>query len=252
MVLTYNQEKTLPKTLDSILSQDFPADAYEVIVGEDKSTDGTAQLLKEYAARFPQIRALYNPQNLGIIKNFLNIMAHCRGKYVMGCAGDDYWLAGKMRFQFDFMEKNPAISMIYGKWLFQYEGQICPSSAMPIRESFEALVKHGNCICAPSACWRREFWAGFERDIQLEKRGWFCEDFPLWLYLARHGKIKYIPQDFCVYNIAPDSASVSDNEAKNRDLRAQIYDIQLFFAEKYAPELLPEIAQIILKKESGN
>ena len=62
-VITYNQQESLPKTLDSLLAQkvDFP---YEIVVGEDCSTDNTREVLKGYVERYPDIiKPIYNETN---------------------------------------------------------------------------------------------------------------------------------------------------------------------------------------------
>jgi len=91
VVTTYNQEQSLPVTLDSLLAQktSFP---FEIVVGEDCSKDGTRAVLADYAQRYPEvIRPAYNEHNLGILGNYVSTLRQCRGKYIAGCAGDDFW-----------------------------------------------------------------------------------------------------------------------------------------------------------------
>ena len=69
VVITYNQEKSLPVTLDSLLAQktSFP---FEIVVGDDCSKDGTRAVIADYAGRFPyKVRPVYNERNLGISKS---------------------------------------------------------------------------------------------------------------------------------------------------------------------------------------
>lgn len=95
-IITYNQEKYISQTLDSILNQEHDY-SYEIVIGEDCSTDNTKKVIEEYVQKYPQIiKPLYNVKNKGIINNYYNVIEHCSGKYIMECAGDDYWLPGKM------------------------------------------------------------------------------------------------------------------------------------------------------------
>ena len=76
--VTYNHEKYIRQALDSILSQktDF---AFEVLVGEDCSTDGTADILREYEKLYPDIfRMYYRDPNLGATRNEYGLMPSAR------------------------------------------------------------------------------------------------------------------------------------------------------------------------------
>ena len=139
--------------------------------------------------------------------------------------------------------------MIYGNWFVLYNGNLANDVSFANLESFDDLLVKGNCICAPTVCWRREFWAGYLKDIEPDKKNWFFEDYPLWLYIARHGKIKHLNRNFCVYRLNAESASVYTNPEKRLKIRADVYEVQLLFAEKYAPQYLPEIARKILENE---
>ena len=124
-IITYNQEKYISQTLDSILNQQHDY-KYEIVIGEDCSTDKTKQIIEEYVAKYPEIiKPLYNNPNKGLINNYFNVINHCQGKYIMECAGDDYWLPGKVKSQIEFMENNLDVGMCYGKVKFWNENKIC-------------------------------------------------------------------------------------------------------------------------------
>ena len=115
VVLTYNQEKYIAQALESILNQErnFPI---EILVNDDCSTDTTAEIVKHYKQKYPDvIRAYLQPVNSGAMKSYYNMLKLCRGKYFMNLAGDDYWLPGKMKLQFEYMENNPEVGMCFGK-----------------------------------------------------------------------------------------------------------------------------------------
>src|SRR4051794_33524360 len=80
MMITYNHERYIRQALDSVLMQDvdFP---YEIVIGEDNSTDSTRAILLEYAGRHPEkIRLLLHDKNVGVIRNFFATMEACRGE----------------------------------------------------------------------------------------------------------------------------------------------------------------------------
>jgi glycosyltransferase involved in cell wall biosynthesis len=88
-LITYNNEKHIEQTLQSILKQkvDF---TYEIVVGDDCSTDNTLNIINTYVSKQPDIfNVLQNKKQLGILENFKATLDRCRGTYVFDIAGDD-------------------------------------------------------------------------------------------------------------------------------------------------------------------
>ena len=108
---TYRHERYIRQTLDRFLAQktDFP---FEILVHDDASTDGTAAILREYAARYPDVvKPLYETvnqysQNIPINETFN--FPRARGKYIALYEGDDYWTdEGKLQAQVDYIQAHP-------------------------------------------------------------------------------------------------------------------------------------------------
>lgn len=107
IVTTYNQEAYIAQTLDSILMQNTNFD-YEVIVADDASTDGTKQIIEQYASCFSAITLLARTENLGISKNWYGALMQAKGEFVTTLEGDDYWVdCNKIQKQVDFLAENP-------------------------------------------------------------------------------------------------------------------------------------------------
>lgn len=108
IVLTYNHAKYIRQALDSILMQEVDF-SYEVLVGDDGSTDGTRDILHEYAAQHPEhIRLFLREKNLGAARNAYELLCASNGKYLAFCEGDDYWThPKKLSQQVSFLENNP-------------------------------------------------------------------------------------------------------------------------------------------------
>lgn len=107
---TYNHEKYLRKALDGIFMQKVNF-AYEVIIGEDHSTDNSAKIIQEYEKKFASvIKAYYREKNWGPGKNFRDIFSKARGKYVIVLETDDYWIdENKLQKQVDILENNDEV-----------------------------------------------------------------------------------------------------------------------------------------------
>lgn len=108
-VVAYNHERYIRQCLQSILSQevDFP---FEVIVGEDGSTDRTRAIIQEFVEQFPTVvKVIFHEHNVGATENYLATHRLAAGEYVCHCDGDDYWLSGKLKAQTALMDANPKI-----------------------------------------------------------------------------------------------------------------------------------------------
>jgi len=105
MMVTYNHERFIAQALKSVLSQRVNFD-YEIVVGEDCSTDGTRDILMDFYHRFPdRIVPLLKNRNIGAMRNAEATFAACRGQYVALLEGDDYWTCeNKLQKQVDFLD----------------------------------------------------------------------------------------------------------------------------------------------------
>ena len=126
-VATYQHAPYITQCLEGLLMQEttFP---FEIIVGEDESTDGTREICIEYATKHPdKIRLFLRDRELSqyvvegkVLARFnsrWNSMS-CRGKYIAICEGDDSWLnPNKLQMQVDFLEANPDYSMCCGGFI---------------------------------------------------------------------------------------------------------------------------------------
>ncbi|MCJ8327998.1 MAG: glycosyltransferase family 2 protein [Campylobacterales bacterium] len=91
---TYNGERYLKEQLDSILNQSYKN--IEIIICDDKSTDNTIEIIKNYLNKFDNIKLFENKDNLGFVKNFEKVISLCKGEYISLCDQDDIWNLNKI------------------------------------------------------------------------------------------------------------------------------------------------------------
>jgi len=102
-IIAYNQIKFIEEAIESAVSQDYPS--LEVIVADDGSTDGSAELILQYALKYPGIVIpLVEGPNLGITGNCNRALQRCQGKYAVFMGGDDVLLPDKVKLQVDWLE----------------------------------------------------------------------------------------------------------------------------------------------------
>lgn len=111
---TYNHEPYIARAIESVLAQQTSF-GVELVLGEDCGTDRTAEICREYAAKYPdRIRLVTSPENVGWRRNYRRTFEACRGKYVAYLDGDDWWCDPlKLQKQADLMESDPGCGMCY-------------------------------------------------------------------------------------------------------------------------------------------
>lgn len=126
--LTYNHESYIRQCLDGFVMQktDF---AFEAIVHDDASTDHTAEIIREYEEKYPNIiKPIYQDENQ-FSKNspFLEtyVLPKLKGKYIALCEGDDYWTDPlKLQKQVDYMEEHEDCVMCVNATDWERDGKI--------------------------------------------------------------------------------------------------------------------------------
>ena len=106
IILTYNHEKYIEQAIESVLEQDFPY-SMEILIGDDCSTDKSAEIIKKYAQKDSRITAICREKNIGATSNAYDLYKKAKGKYLAFLEGDDYWCdSQKLKTQVEFLEKN--------------------------------------------------------------------------------------------------------------------------------------------------
>jgi glycosyltransferase involved in cell wall biosynthesis len=207
ITITYNHASYISECIEGILMQKttFP---FELVIGEDCSTDGTRALVLDYSQKYPEIiRLITSETNVGVFGNSKRSTLAGRGKYTAWCEGDDYWTDPyKLQKQVDFLEKHPDYSMCChaSKVITEKqenEGEIVriadTDTTITLDDLLAPLSK--NFIRTESIVYRREPIRVVPEWYQRMVVG----DYPLFLLLAYHGNIRYINQVMSVYRKHP-------------------------------------------------
>jgi glycosyltransferase involved in cell wall biosynthesis len=115
--ITYNHEKYIRDALEGFLVQKTNF-SFEIIINDDASTDNTANIIREYEEKYPELFVcIYQKENQwskGIRPSTTYVWPKARGKYIALCEGDDYWTDPyKLQKQVDFLETNPEYSLCF-------------------------------------------------------------------------------------------------------------------------------------------
>jgi len=202
LMVTYNHEKFIAQAIDSVLMQEVNFD-YEIVIGEDCSTDKTREIVKEYKRKHPdKIRLLLREKNLGALMNFDNALQTCKGEYVALLEGDDYWICpNKLQKQVDFLDSHLECTMCFHDCIVVYEDKNKKSwiRSPNIQKEIYTLkdVIKGYFIYTPTMM--------FRRDLIRQLPKWYfrypVRDVALRILCAFHGKVGYIKGGMSAYRV---------------------------------------------------
>lgn len=217
-VTTYNQQKTIAQTLDSILCQKGNFEL-ELVVGEDCSLDNTYTICSDYAKRFPNIiRLLPNTHNLGIMANCSRVMQACTGEYLAMCAGDDYWCDEyKLQKQLDYFHAHPDVGVVStaGYQLLVKCNKLIPNAVAPINPIQDGDIKSfyfssnykGGVYATPLTLLIRRNVFNYVNLNEFVRREFPVEDYPMQAILAQYTRWGHISDLCVVYRVYKESAT---------------------------------------------
>ncbi len=181
---SFNQGGFLRRTIESVLSQDYPKIEYFVMDGG--STDGSVDVLKSYGDRFYWVSEPDGGQTAAINKGLK--LSH--GQILCYLNSDDVLLPGAIKRVVDFFEKNPQCGMVYGNadYIDEHDEYIGPYNTAPY--SISRLLQ--DCmVCQPAAFWRRPVQ---DRVGMFDESLNFAMDYDYWLRMAASGvDIQFLP-----------------------------------------------------------
>ena len=226
LMITYNHEKYIAEALDSVLMQEVDFD-YEIVIGEDCSTDGTREIVLAYQRRHPdRIRPLLPASNIGMIQNFVQTYQACRGELVAILEGDDFWTCSKkLQKQVDFLDAHPESAICFTTTKVFYEEKDAPDYLFPAQCKEVSCIEDlllGNFMQTCSVMCRNRLFGEFPE--------WFffgvIGDYPLHVLNAGHGSIGYLPEVMAAYRVH--SAGVWSMQMEKNFTRNVLAGIQMY------------------------
>lgn len=178
LMLAYNHENYLSEAISRVLEQitEFP---YELIIGEDCSTDDTRNIVLNYQKRFPSIiRSIFSEKNIGMHNNFLRLLNLSNGEFIAFCEGDDYWIdPNKLQVQVDCLRTHPNIGLcfhpVYSKSAINMGAEEVVSFHGDVNFEIPAseLIKNGGGYCPSCSL--------MMRSEKIKYNSWLMQDLPV-------------------------------------------------------------------------
>lgn len=204
-ILTYNQEKYISRCIDSVLSQEttYP---YEIIIGEDCSTDGTRTICQHYVDTHKNIQLLTREKNVGVTKNWIDCVRHSSGEYLMMLDGDDWWHnPHKIQMQINLMVQHPKCVLchtscdILNARINKIKHSTLKIESYSEQQIFNELMDGTINIISSTCCIRAQsLYSSVPLDI-FEQEDFPCEDWPTFVFLSRQGSTLFLPESTATY-----------------------------------------------------
>lgn len=220
--ITYNHEPYIAQALNGFLMQktSFP---FEVLIHDDASTDRTADIIREYEKKFPNlIKPIYQKENQ-YSKGFTSVSAtwnfpRAQGKYIALCEGDDYWIdENKLQMQVDFLENNPEYGMCFHDAVVvnELENEVDSFSYHVIEKDYSATELFENWV-VPTASML------FKKEILCyklaDRKNFIAGDIVLVEQACVYGKVHGFKKKMSVYRIQENGLTWS-KERREKTLR---------------------------------
>ncbi|WP_083961894.1 glycosyltransferase family 2 protein [Tepidiphilus margaritifer] len=161
-VVTYNQEKYIGQCLQSLVDQKTNFD-FEIIVGDDCSTDGTREIVRQFQEKYPNIvKPIFHEKNLGPCRNVIAVYTAASADYICHMDGDDYALPGKLQAQVDVLDNNSDCVVVWHRMkILDEKSSIFYDDLIDLEKigkhvfTQRDLMMLGSIACHSSKCFRK-------------------------------------------------------------------------------------------------
>ncbi|RYX89130.1 MAG: glycosyltransferase [Comamonadaceae bacterium] len=219
LMTSYNRERLIGEAIESVLAQTFTD--FELLISDDGSGDDSVGVIS--AISDPRIRLFPNAENRGACIVTNELIERASGQYVALINSDDEWVPEKLRTQFEFMEKNPAVGACFSQvsWIDR-DGRPLDDAAVSFGTVFkqpnrskQEWLRHfffkGNCLCHPSVLIRREC---YQKLGLYDNRLRQLPDFEMWVRVVKKYDLHILDAALVRFRVLP-GENVSSPTAAN-------------------------------------
>jgi glycosyltransferase involved in cell wall biosynthesis len=238
LMTNYNHGKYIKEALEAILSQSFKP--LEVLVVDDASVDNSVEIIKEIAAKNPNLRLIRNEENKGAVANYNKLLHEAKGDYIVGAASDDKMLPGFFEKSMALLEKYPQAGLCCSNPVFfRDNGELIKEEKInisaqpdyiPAGKVMDKLKNKYFLIAGNTSIINRKemlLAGGY-----IEELRWHCDWFASYIIALRKG-ICYLPEGLASLRVLPKSYSTSGTKATESQEKVITDILNILNAKKY-------------------
>ncbi len=250
IIICFNQESYIEQALLSVINQKttFP---FEIIVGNDASTDGTGQIIEQVNQQYPgRLSILPGDTNLGPVANEYRCFQAAKGEYIAFLEGDDYWVGTeRLQKQVSYMEDHKNCGLVHGDvhhynvtdktWIKNYNEHTKSQELVDDYSLANLLVCQKHFVKTMTSCFRKSIIENNKVYETAIDKGWLLTDLAIWYELCQHSTCHYFDEVFAVYRLQKNSVSRSSSAKRVHKFHLSVYNIRYFYWQKYlnSPDL---------------
>ncbi len=207
----YNRKDYIAESIESILNQTYSD--FEFIILDNASTDGTSDIIKDFASKDKRIVYIQNEKNKGLITNLNTGLSLARGKYIARMDDDDISYITRFQKQIEFMDSHPDIA-VCGTYIETFgEENVDPWVKDSDSDILAILINFFNPMCHPTVMIRKSFLT--EHNLSYNLEDLYAEEYGLWKEIIIHkGKLANIPEVLLKYRTHKKRLSSENSTAK--------------------------------------
>lgn len=218
----FNAERFVEKSIGSLIEQTY--DDFELVISDNASTDGTAEICRDYAGRDRRITYIRNEQNIGGPRNFSRVFERCRGEYHKWSTADDYYHPTMLEKCVEVLDRSPDVVLCYpkttlidetGELISQYEDNLHLQDPSPSSRFMQLLDTIGLCNAHLGVIRRQSLRRTALIGDQLQS------DVHLLAELTLYGRFYLIPEFLFFRRFHPKSSSWNRSSSQHQ---LQYYD----------------------------
>lgn len=213
-ILTCNHERYISNCIMSAVAQANDV-SLEILVGDDCSEDGTSDIVRSLAQRFPDLIRHFRHQTRQVGKNYQFLIGLAQGEYIAHLDGDDFWLPGKLIRQIRVLESAPEIAACYTNALCVNHAEELLgffNNRQPVVIDLNYLLRRGNFLNNSSVVYRAMYKSNF-----IERSPDYI-DYAVHLFLARQGALVYLNIFGTGYRVASTASLILNHGEFVREL----------------------------------
>ena len=236
---SYNQAAFLEETIPSVLEQDYPRVEYIIIDGG--STDGSAEIIQRYADRLTYwVSERDRGQTDAINKGF----ARATGSILAWLNSDDTYQPGALREAVDYLLAHPDVGMVYGDGNFIDEHSNVIGRFPSAQTDLKKLRRGYVHVCQQSSFFRADLW---RKVGPLDPSFYFAMDYDLWVRLAQHAPLVYLPRTWANFRLHSDAKTINaDDRCWPEMLRVHYRDGGSWFSQIVLKNYIRKLAAPLL------
>jgi glycosyltransferase involved in cell wall biosynthesis len=226
-------------------------EAFEVLIGDDCSTDRTGEIADDYQLRYPNLIRVVRPiKNGGASLNMVRWIENANVEYLSICDGDEFWLRDDvLQKQVDIFKSSPDIGMLCAKakCYIQEEGIYRGTLGYVGAEYLMTMLKDNRDVAAPTIAFRTDLMRQCIKDCTWYINQNFFYDSIMAYWFAYNSKIKFIDEELAAYRVLQNSACHATDNKKNRLFAKRYFMVKWHFVMTHSDLCNTEMFNLLMQ-----